>query len=592
MDIGTSGGSSRGIFGYHKGTGDVTIKVKGVLGADTITTSDIGESHAIGGRNGGRGDVNITVSDVNLTTTGISGTRTQRTPRGISGVLFPTFARPFPPIINGIFPSYGPYDLNITVSGSRISTMGHGAYGIYGHHTGIDGSVLLNGKVNITATDTHITTTGQGATGIYARRSHSNSEFMLNEIMLDMTGGSIITEGNSSPAVYLYGDSMQSGNIIAKVKDAELRTKGVQARGIYGRHGGSRHLGTGDVIIDADNVNITTEGTGLASGVTSSSGILGYHYGDGDIDIDARGGSINTAGTSSHGIYGLHRGTGGDIMIDTHDGHRITTIGPNNNGILALHLNSTDDTRSMAITIGGTVDATVGSGAVGVRVGSLNAGVPLYFAAFDAEGYRDQTVTVNGSVEGNAAGVSLAGGGKLVIGPKGTISASSKIAVLATGTIPATLTDPAIKPKLRVDMNLDGRRVAEAIGNDWILNDGGETTIAVNNIVLHEGATGVTGLTAPNGAWNVRMREEGVTVDRTNPANWVISEPATSVVADRDFSVQDFMQAFAARSQVARAQCSDSTLTTQAPITSEEAADSTTDLSNTKITRRLYGYQS
>ena len=164
--------------------------------------------------------------------------------------------------------------------------------------------------------------------------------------------------------------------------------------------------------------------------------------------------------------------------------------------------------------------------------------------------------------------------------------------VCTTGTIPATLTDPAIKPKLRVDMNLDGRRVAEAIGNDWILNDGGETTIAVNNIVLHEGATGVTGLTAPNGAWNVRMREEGVTVDRTNPANWVISEPATSVVADRDFSVQDFMQAFAARSQVARAQCSDSTLTTQAPITSEEAADSTTDLSNTKITRRLYGYQS
>ena len=29
-------------------------------------------------------------------------------------------------------------------------------------------------------------------------------------------------------------------------------------------------------------------------------------------------------------------------------------------------------------------------------------------------------------------------------------------------------------------MNLDGRRVASVIGDDWILNDGGETTIAPN----------------------------------------------------------------------------------------------------------------
>ena len=87
--------------------------------------------------------------------------------------------------------------------------------------------------------------------------------------------------------------------------------------------------------------------------------------------------------------------------------------------------------------------------------------------------------------------------------------------------------------------------MAQALGDNWIINDGGETTIAVNNFVLHEGATGVTGLTVPNGAWNITMREEGITVDRsTDP--WTISAPAANVVADRDFSVQDFMQAFAA----------------------------------------------
>ena len=200
--------------------------------------------------------------------------------------------------------------------------------------------------------------------------------------------------------------------------------------------------------------------------------------------------------------------------------------------------------------MGGSVHAG-GAGASGIRTGRLNAdGEPERVAAIGADGYRQQTVTVNGSVMSAAEGVFLAGGGRVVIGPGGSIGAESGIAILATGTVPAVEDDsttmdineatPAIPPKLRVDMNLGGRRVAEAIGDDWIINDGGETTIAVNGMVLHEGATGVTGLTARNGAWNVTMREEGVTVDRSDPNAWVITEPAAGVVADRDFSAQDF----------------------------------------------------
>ena len=119
----------------------------------------------------------------------------------------------------------------------------------------------------------------------------------------------------------------------------------------------------------------------------------------------------------------------------------------------------------------------------------------------DDERYGRQTVTVNGQVIGNAAGVYLDGGGRVVIGPQGSVGAASGIAILATGDTPPEMTgDPVLKPKLYLDMNLAGRRIAQAIGNDWIMNDGGETTIAVNNIVLGEGATGVTGLTAPNDA--------------------------------------------------------------------------------------------
>ena len=158
------------------------------------------------------------------------------------------------------------------------------------------------------------------------------------------------------------------------------------------------------------------------------------------------------------------------------------------------------------------------------------------------------------------AGVLLEGDGEVYIGPEGSVGAQSGIAILATGD----------SPKLLVDLNLDGRRVAEVIGDDWIINDGGETTIVVNDVTLHDGETGVvedavapnggnvrvtqrgrraTGVVkdamAPNGAFNVTMRPEGVIVrDRSDPdpANWVITEPAAGVVADRDFSTEDFIE--------------------------------------------------
>ena len=266
------------------------------------------------------------------------------------------------------------------------------------------------------------------------------------------------------------------------------------------------------------------------------------------MDFDIRGGSVKTAGEYSYGIYGnLEKPDhGGTISIRTSNGNAITTTGANGHGIVAYNY-GTMPTSTTSINVGGNI-TTTGAGAQGVRVGTLTSGAPDRVAAIGADRYRQQTVTVNGAVTSAAEGVYLAGGGRVVIGPRGSIDSESGIAILATGVVPEDTVNmtPAIKPKLRVDMNLGGRRVAQALGENWILNDGGETTIAVNGTVLHDGDTddgakGVTGRTAPNGAWNVRMREEGVAVDRTQ-ANWRMSEPTAGVVvvADRDFSAADF----------------------------------------------------
>ena len=332
------------------------------------------------------------------------------------------------------------------------------------------------------------------------------------------------------------------GNVVVKARGQNtVTTAGTGAHGIYGDHSG-----TGDMELDVRNATIVTESIDLnpTCDDTLSHGIYANQIGMGDVDIDIQGGSIETRGAYSYGVYGrlTKADHGGLLSIRTGGGHTITTTGKSGHGIVAYNY-GTLPTSTTPINVGGNI-TTTGAGAQGVRVGALSSGAPVRVAAIGDDGYRQQTVTVNGSVMGNAVGIFLAGGGRVVIGPRGSIGATSGIAILATGDTPgADPLDPLLKPKLRVDMNLGGRRVARAIGRNWIINDGGETTIAVNGVVLHEGATGVMGLTARNGAWNVRMREEGVNVtDYTDsdPANWVVSESAAGVVADRDFSAQDF----------------------------------------------------
>ena len=309
-----------------------------------------------------------------------------------------------------------------------------------------------------------------------------------------------------------------------------VENEGISEVSAYGLY--NRYEGTGLLDIDVRNLGLKTESTGdyRSSGTTLSHGIFGQHTGNGDIDIDVLGGFIDTKGTFSYGIYGTHEGDG-NIAIDTGGGNAFTTTGDNGHGIVAYHF-GTEDSRAIDITVGGTVEAS-DAGAQGVRVGIVNAdGDAERVAAVGADGYRQQTVTVNNRVyggSGEGAGVFLAGGGRIYIGSAGTVGADSCIAILASGGA----------PKLYLDMNLDGRKVAEVIGDDWIINDDGETTIVVNSVMLHDGATGSTGLVAANGAWDVMVRDEGVTVD-TSTTPWTISAPTADVVVDRDFSGVDF----------------------------------------------------
>ena len=543
--ITTSGGSGWGIEAYHIGQGEGDIMIEMTGGSiKTMGASSFGISAIRGNANGEgqAGDVTVNITDAKIEATA-SVNRIINVENGVAGEGTTTITLRDTTIKSGQAPGPGVRAARINGTGvvtidiedSDFTTTGLGIYGEqYGTGTGaIDLDIGVRGG--------SITTTGaSSAHGIHGFRNGNGT----GGIDIDARNVTITTKGTSSYGVSAY-NSNETGVIDIDARNVTITTKGTLSHGIYGQNTKS----TSAIEIDLQGVTIKSESDLLVENqfYTASHGVWAYHQGDGDISIDARTGTaVITKGAYSYGLRAFSAGAG-DIQITTHEGSSITTTGASGHGIDARNTSTSvmDDTRSITITVGGDITAS-GENALGVQIGTGSGG----FVGLDEDGYRRQTVTVNGRVTGGSgtgAGIYLSNGGKVFIGPQGSVGAGSGIAILATGDMPVEGGDP-IKPKLYLDMNLAGRRVTEVIGTDYILNDGGETTIVVNDVLLHDGATGVVpNVVAANGARNVTMREHGFKVDdRTaaDPGDWVrtASTSDVKIIADRDFSAEDFTE--------------------------------------------------
>ena len=464
----------------------------------------------------------------------------------------------------------GNTDINITGTTTTPSTIDTtNTLGIMVHY-----GPATTGTVTVTLENTEISTQGNNSGGIRVQRAGSGAT------EVDLNPGVVIeTSGDRSRGVSLTNDYVGAG------ADATLETQGIRVttRGDVSSGLWVKQAGSGELQMEVNDSTIVTHGN-------TAHGIYGYRLNsNGDINIDVVGGSTTTGDYLSFGIYGRHQHSGGsaktgnieirtrnhaiettgtahysslqgtyaygiaayqensgNIDIDLGEGSSIITRGKNSHGIVAYQFN-TEAPGNIDIMLDGPVTVH-GADAQGVRVGTLSGTAPVRVAPLDSDGYRLQKVTVNRPITSTAEGVFLANGGRVIIGPQGRIRSGSGIAILATGTVPEDSSDPqnvvaAIPPKLRVDFNLGGRqRVADAIGDDWILNDGGETTIAVNRTVLHDGKTGVTGATAANGVWDVTMLTDGLTVTDTSTDPFTVSARDPSTITDRDFSAADFTE--------------------------------------------------
>ena len=417
----------------------------------------------------------------------------------------------------------GTGELALGAEGGSIDTKGARAIGIFSDHIG-------TGNSTVDLRDMAISAAGTAAEGIRAQRLGRSGD-----IAISVQEADIGADGQDADGIVALHTG--AGDIAIDVREVDIGADGQDATGIIALHTGTgdfgvavwgtairakgdgsagvrlQHIGTGDVGVAVRGTAIRAEG---ADGV----GVWLQHRGTGDLDVNARGGGIVADGLDSGGIYAVHFGTG-DVDIHLR-GTTVTASGKSAIGIGGVHESGEGSIRIRVD--GGTVQAEDPAG-VAVLVGELDeeTGAVVFSAGVGSDGYRRQSVMVNGRVQGGSGdgvGIRLAGGGRIEIGSGGSVGAASGIAMRALGEGAA----------LHVSANFDGRQAGDVI-DGGILNEGGRTTIAVNGVTLHHGMVGATGLRAPNGARDVTL-------------------VAADAVAGRAFSTADFVEPYAPRAAV------------------------------------------
>ena len=426
----------------------------------------------------------------------------------------------------------GEGNLNVAVRDSDIEVDAPWATGVFAIHRGtgnvdidirnvdidaggtmsVDGFLgyhLGSGKTDIAVRDSTIavktaeTRSGNGIAFLYSGGEGGDLSFDIQDVDIDIS---------SSLGIYRMHDNEDGGRYFD---------------GIWGGYWGDE----GDIHVDVRRADIVVRGA-------DSGGMSFIHDRKGDIAIAARDVDIHVEGDRSVGIGGgqRHEGTG-DIAIDVRDSTVVAT-GESVAGIRAFNFTGEG---SIGIRVDGGSITAEGEGSSGILVGLTGRlfddrpepiGAPaLRNVAMDASDNTRgttaaQKVVVNGRVRGGSgagAGVRLYGGGRVEIGPRGSVGAASGVAVRAEGP-------EGTEPALHVEAQLDGRRASDAIAGE-IRNDDGRTTVVVNGVVLHDGMTGATGLRAPNGARDISLA-------------------ASQTVAGRTFLPADFVTAYAPRAAI------------------------------------------
>ena len=542
-DVTSAGAYAHGyLIGHIGASGRIRLDLDG----GSVTTNGVGAA-GIQGFHASEGDINAATRGTVIRVEGDGGAGVWLRHTGTGDIGFRAVGGSVDAVGAG---AYGIFSDIAGSTGSSavdlrdvtVSASGAEAYGIFNHHQGEGDSVL-------TLWDTAVTASGNSANAVIYQKTRTGD--LLIEATGPLVNGIVSTQsgtGNSTVnlrdvtvsasgegAYGILNDHRGEGDINFVAKGGSTVAEGVGTRALN-----FAHLGTGDIDVDLKNVNIAAVAD---AGIPF--GIAAHHLGAGDLAIGAEGGRIVVVNSdTSYGVFGQLLYEAEDNMavdlrnvVVTAEGEEargvyLINFGTDSVGDLSIHLRDTTVTAAGdAVGIGaflgsgkGSIRIRLDGGSVDTRepggnavvVGNLDeeTGDVVFAADVGADGYRRQSVMVNGRVRGGSgdgSGIQIAGGGRIEIGPRGSVGAESGVAV-------RTLGDGAA---LYVGSDFDGRLAGEVVDGS-IRNDDGRTTIAVNGVTLHDGMAGATGLWAPNGARDVTL-------------------VAADAVSGRAFSAADFV---------------------------------------------------
>ena len=344
------------------------------------------------------------------------------------------------------------------------------------------------GDVRVDVTGGTITSGGDGVYARYVLTHERNGA-----VMVSVAEGAVVTGGRHG--IYVSGAGAGEGNFRAQSVSIDGEVTGGTGAGVYLRGGGTLIIGsTGKV-----GAGVLAEGGG-----DLRASVAGRVEGDirnagGALTLTAEAGSVITgtvhepvgAFTAAGSVGRLLYGDGGTVSVPATgvltgvDGEAIRAGGDLSVVVAGM---VTGDIRSM-----GDLTATV-SGLVDGDIEGLGAGE--HAVTVSRGGVVTGEIHLAASIVGADGTIGAArrdGGGMVAVGPTGVIRGMDGVAVRAGGA------------PLTVELALATRRLASVLGGA-IVNEGGETTIIVNGVKLHDGAEGATGAEVPNGSRDVRLR--------------------------------------------------------------------------------------
>ena len=387
-EIRTAGGGAIGVYGSHRGAGDIVIDATGAVIA---TTGD--ESHGV------QAWIRQATTTEGDATVPVAGTGEGDIAVSIAGGAISTETE-------STFAVWGRHDhrgnVAVTVAGDA-ATAGDRAHAVLAEHRGSAGDVAL------TVGGGAVVTTGDGADGVHARQAGGGAA------TVSVTGGSVTAEGEKSNGVMALGSG--DGDVTVRVTGGEIAARGAES------HGVEAYSRAGDVAVAIDGAAVAAHGAGGA-GVLARSLATAAGKGRVTVSVGPNGRVSAASGIAifSDGPTDLNATVAGRVEGDIfHSGDGVLVLELPESGVVT---GTVHDPRGPFVVRGSIGRLFYSAGAsVTVAPGGKLTGVEIEFdGERQVQALRstagEVTVAVQGSVTGNIVGD---GDGRLAVTVTGRV---------------------------------------------------------------------------------------------------------------------------------------------------------------------------